>query len=69
MEGIARQEKIFVTETDVDVQLRNIAAENKVPPEQVREYFTAENRLGDLRVGIMERKVREFLREKADITD
>ena len=69
MEGIARQEKIFVTETDVDVQLRNIAAENNVPPEQVREYFTAENRLGDLRVGIMERKVREFLREKANITD
>ena len=69
MEGIARQEKIFVTETDIDVQLRNIAAENNVPPEQVREYFSAENRLGDLRVGIMERKVREFLREKANFTD
>ena len=69
LEGVARKEKIFVTETDVDVQLRNIAAENNVPPEQVREYFTAENRLGDLRVGIMERKVREFLRENANITD
>ncbi|MHC5064205.1 MAG: trigger factor [Planctomycetota bacterium] len=69
LDSIARKEKIFVTENDVDVELRNIAAQNNVPPDEVREHYEKNNLVTDLRLGLMERKVREYLREKAKITD
>ncbi|MHC4899124.1 MAG: trigger factor [Planctomycetota bacterium] len=69
LEAIAKKQKIFVTEGDVDVELRNIAAQNNVTPEQAREHYKDNDLLGDLRLSIMERKVREFLRENAKITD
>jgi len=69
LDAIARREGIQVTENDVTVELRNIAAANEAPLEQVQAYFAQDGRLADLRVGVMERKVREFLRENATITD
>ena len=69
MEAIAAKQKIFVTEGNVDVELRNIAAQNKVSPEQAREHYQKNELMGDLRLSLMERKVREFLRENAKITD
>ncbi len=69
LEAIAAKQKIFVTEGDVDVELRNIAAQNKVSPEQAREHYQKNELMGDLRLSLMERKVREFLRENAKITD
>jgi trigger factor len=68
LDQIARQEKIFVNESDVDVELRNIAAQNNATLEDVIEHFEKNNLTNELRVGIMERKVREFLREKAKIS-
>lgn len=69
LEAIAKRQKIFVTEGDIDVELRDIAAQNKVTPDQAREHYEKHDLLGDLRLSIMERKVREFLRENAKITD
>ncbi len=69
LDTIARKEKIFVTENDVDVELRNIAAQNNVSPDEVREHYEKNNLVTDLRLSLMERKVREYLREKAKITD
>jgi trigger factor len=69
IEAIARQQKLFVTENDVEGELRNLAAANNATPEQVREYLEKNNQLGDLRLGLLERKVREFLRESAKIVD
>lgn len=69
LEAIAKSQKIFVTEGDIDVELRNIAAQNNVTPEQAREHYEKNDLLGDLRLSVMERKVREFLRENAKITD
>lgn len=69
LDTIARNEKIFVTEGDVDVELRNIAASNNASPEEAKKYYEENNLIGDLRLGIMERKVREFLRENAEVTD
>ncbi|MCA8957926.1 MAG: trigger factor [Planctomycetes bacterium] len=69
LDTIARREKIFVTEGDLDVELRNIAAANGVSAEQVRSYYQEHDMISDLRLAIMERKVREFLRNSAKITD
>jgi trigger factor len=69
VEKIAREHKIFVTEGDVDVELRNIAAHNNVSVDEVREHYERNRSLGDLRLAVLERKVREFLRGSAKITD
>ena len=69
LETIAKAEKIFVTEGDVDVELRNIAAANQSTPDKVKKHYEENNLLDDLRWGVRERKVRDFLRDSAKITD
>jgi trigger factor len=69
IEAVARQQKLFVTETDTDAELRSIAQANNVTPAQVREHLEHNNQFGELRLALLERKVREFLRENAKIVD
>lgn len=69
LDTIARQEKLFVTEGDLEAEFRGIAAQNDATPDQVREYYRENNLMTDLRIALMERKVREFLRENAQRTD
>lgn len=74
IEAVARQQKLFVTENDMEAELRTIAAansnaDNQFTAAQVREHLERENRLGELRLSLLERKVREYLRENAKIVD
>jgi trigger factor len=74
IEAVARQHKLFVTENDIEQELRAIASANsdhnhQFTTAQVREHLERENRLGELRLSILERKVRDFLRENAKIVD
>ena len=69
LDAIARKEKIFVTENDVEAELRGVAAANSVTLDDARAYYEKQNLMPDLRVGIMERKVRNFIRENATVTD
>ncbi len=74
IEAVARQKKLFITETDMEQELRAIAQSNsnenvQFTTQQVREHLERENRLGELRLGLLERKVRDFLRENAKIVD
>lgn len=74
IEAVAQKQKLFVTETDVEHELRAIAAANsrdgqQLTAGQVRDHLEQENRLGELRLGLLERKVRNFLRENAKIVD
>jgi len=74
IEAVARQQKLFVTETDIETELRAIAAANsnaetQVTPAMVREHLEKENRFGELRLALLERKVRDFLRDNAKIVD
>lgn len=74
IEAVARQQKLFVTESDVESELRAIAAANSGPEAQitaaqVREHLERENRLGELRLALLERKVRDFLRDNAKTVD
>jgi len=73
IEAVAKQQKLFVTETDMDHELRAIAAANSqqgpITAAQVRDHLEKENRLGELRLALLERKVRDFLRDNAKIVD
>jgi trigger factor len=67
--AVAKKERIFVTEGDIDLELREIAAQNHVSVGEVRQHYESNRLLPDLRLGLMERKVRDFLREHAKLTD
>ena len=74
IEAVARQQKIFVTENDIEGELRKIALANsnenvQFTSQQAREFLEQQNRLGELRLSILESKVRDFLRENAKIVD
>jgi trigger factor len=74
IEAVARQQKLFVTENDTEAELRAIAAANSNEGQQVtvamvREHLEKNNQLGELRLALLERKVRDFLRENAKIVD
>lgn len=74
IESVAKQQKLFVTESDIEAELRNIAQANSgegrtISAAQVRAHLEENNQLGELRLGLLERKVRDFLREKATIVD
>lgn len=74
IEAVAKQHKLFVTENDIEGELRAIALANSNPnvqfsAAQVRDHLERENRLGELRLALLERKVRDFLRENAKIVD
>jgi trigger factor len=69
LDKIAQDEKIFVTEGEVDVEFRNIGAANNASYEDAKKHYEDNKLVGDLRLSIMERKVRDFLRQNAKITD
>ncbi len=69
LDAITKDQKIFITESDVDVALRNIAAQNHASYEDVRKHYEEQNMLDDLRMGLKEQKVRKFLRENASVTN
>ena len=74
IEAIAAQQEIAIDEADIQTELANIAAANSGPeqqitPAQVYQHLEQENRLGELRLALLERKVRDFLTENATIVD
>ena len=74
IEAVAAQQELSVDEADVQTELSNIAAANSSPeqvvtPAQVYEHLNKENRLGELQLALLERKVRDFLRENGTTVD
>jgi trigger factor len=69
IQKIAKKEKIFSTESDLEERIVEIARSEGQTPTQVREYFQKNDGIEDLRTGILEQKVRKFLQSKADITE
>jgi len=67
MEEIARDAEIRVEESDVLAEFSSIASRNGVDIEEVRKYYQDENLLRQLGMELLERKVRTFLRENAEI--
>lgn len=74
IEAVAAQQQLSVEQSDMETELTNIAAANSSPEQeitaaQVYQHLEQENRLGELRLALLERKVRDFLRENAKIVD
>ena len=67
IEEIARQKSLQVGEQDFEAEFAAIAVRNGVEPDQVRKYYQEEKLLQQLGIELLERKVRGFLRESADI--
>ena len=69
VEAIAKKEKIFCLEDDVDAALAEIAARHGAKPSAVREYYEQQGLIAEVRSEVVERKVCEFLRDQARIAE
>jgi trigger factor len=64
---IAEMENIFVTEEEVDAEIAAIARERGVSETQLMEQLEGENILEHFRQDMLAKKVKTFLREKANV--
>ena len=74
IEAVAQQQGLTVEEQDLQTELEAIAQANSGPEQQltaaqVFSHLQEQNRLGELQLSLLERKVREFLRENGQIVD
>lgn len=69
LDAIARRESIGVSKDDVEAELHAIAQHHGASVDDVLRYYQEQKLMNDLQLGILERKVRDFLREHAKITD
>lgn len=74
IEAIAQQQELTVAEADVQAELEAIAQANSSPEQpltagHVFAHLKEQNRLGELQLSLLERKVRDFLRENGKIVD
>ena len=67
MEEIAKRNELRVGAEDFAAEFQRIAQRNSVPLEDVRKYYREEGLFQQLALELLERKVRSFLRESADI--
>jgi trigger factor len=67
MEEIARAKDLLIKEEDLLAEFTAIATRNGVDLAEVRKYYQEEGLLQQLALELLERKVRHFLRESADI--
>ena len=66
---LAEREGLEVTQEDMTAELAQIAQRNQAPIEEVMNYYR-ENRLMDqVAIELIERKVRKFLRENANVQE
>jgi len=66
---IADKERIFVTESEVDEQIRALAAGHGWSEQRTRRYLEEQEMLGSLRRDMREAKTRQFLVENASFTE
>jgi len=68
-ERIAEKEKIFVTESEVENEIRELAAHYGISPVKMKSELEKEGLTDQLRWDILERKVVDFLVKHADVTE
>ena len=67
VEAIGEKEELLVSSPDLEAELGAIAARNQTSIEEVKQYYEQNNLGQQLAIEILEKKVRRFLRESADI--
>ena len=68
VDAIAKAEKIFVTEDEVNDVIRRLAVANNIAAADLRQQMIEAGQLSELRFELLEAKVKRFLREKSQIT-
>ncbi len=69
MEDIAKAEDLKVTQEEMTAELESIAERNAVPVEEVGKYYQEQGLFSQLALELLERKIRSFLKDSADIRD
>ncbi len=74
IDAIAQQQELTVDESEVQAELEAIAQANSGPQQQITaaqvfSHLQEQNRLGELQLSLLERKVRKFLRENGRVVD
>ncbi|QDV06930.1 Trigger factor [Planctomycetes bacterium Poly30] len=67
VEAIGETEELLVNNDDMGQELQSIAMRNQTTVQEVQEYYSKNNLGQQLAIEILEKKVRRFLRENADI--
>jgi trigger factor len=67
LDSVAKKERIYVTEDELNRHFEMIGARDGRQPEEVRQYYQERDMLSEVRFHLREAKTRAFLREKADI--
>lgn len=67
VEALGEKEELLVTSEELDAELATIAERNDAPIEEVRKYYVEHNLNQQMAIEVLERKVRTFLRENAEI--
>lgn len=67
MEAVRRQEKIAVSEEEIETRIVEIAHENGFDVDKYREYVIHGDERSKIRHGLEERKTLDFLRSRAEI--
>jgi trigger factor len=69
LDAIAKKEKVFVTEREIEERIAQMAASYRRTPEEMKEYVEQRDMLSSIRTGMKEEKVVELLRKKVKIED
>ena len=69
MQKIAKREKIFVTETDFNTRVEELAAARHTTPTAIRKEIVDQNATDEIRMEILEEKVRKWLLENIKIVE
>jgi trigger factor len=67
VERIGEEEQLAVNQQDLVAELRQIALRNRAEFDEVRKYYEEQGLLQQLSVELLERKVRQLLREQAQL--
>ncbi len=69
VEAIGQKEGLQTTDKDVLAELQEIAKRNRVSLDEVKSYYSENKLFPQLATELLEKKVRRFLREHANITE
>lgn len=67
--AIAKQESIDASDEEVEEKIKELAASNNAPVEQVQQYFNNEQAKAGLKSQVVHDKVTKFLRDNAKVTE
>ncbi|MEZ6004830.1 MAG: trigger factor [Planctomycetota bacterium] len=69
VEALGEKEDLLVNHEDIQAELHQIAMRNRTTAEEVRKYYAERNLGQQMAIELLERKVRAFLREHAQISE